>query len=410
MLELGILKTWNSTTHKAGVQLAGSLTTYLDDIAVATNIAAEAMIIGNYALVAIPGGTPRDACVVASWPAGSAGITDHGELSGLGDDDHSQYLNVARHDLVARHPLAVLDTAVCSETEADSKITTHKGDPSAHHAKTTSLTDITDHNLDNHALGTVVPHDSALNNLGDVNAPSPTDDQALAWDAATSKWIAQTLGGGGGGGAFYALANVTCIWREWDHRVSSTPRTATVSSVSGDVITLTANEAYRFGEWGASPEYMNAANVYIMIRNTTQGLNAWVKASPAANQLQVTNAADIAAWVNGNTISTYASSGAPDPSYYEELDISPLIPDGATMVFLKTQADDNGTIGWAIGLQVSNTGAAGTANNTFCQVTGLLIGAYPPTPITAARHLVVRDRASGTDTLQHSISVVAYIM
>ena len=151
MLELGILKTFDSENHKAGLQLAGSLTTYLDDIAVATNIAAEAMITGNYVLLAIPGGNPRDACVVASWPAGSSGITDHGELDGLADDDHSQYLNVARHDLTARHP-----------------------------------------------LGSVVPHESALNNIGNVNAPSPSDDQPLAWDAATSKWIPQTLGGGGG--------------------------------------------------------------------------------------------------------------------------------------------------------------------------------------------------------------------
>jgi len=73
MLELGILKTYDSETHTAGVQLVGSLTTYLDDIAVATNIAAEAMITGNYVLVAIPGGNPRDACVVASWPQGSSG-------------------------------------------------------------------------------------------------------------------------------------------------------------------------------------------------------------------------------------------------------------------------------------------------------------------------------------------------
>jgi len=153
MLHLGILKTFDSVNHKAGVQLAGSLTTYLDDIAVATNIAPEAMSVGNYVLIAIPEGNPRDACVVASWPAGNAGITDHGELSGLADDDHTQYLNIARHDLTARHP-----------------------------------------------LGTVVPHESALNNIGNVNAPSPSDDQALAWDAATSKWIPQTLGGGGGGG------------------------------------------------------------------------------------------------------------------------------------------------------------------------------------------------------------------
>lgn len=143
MIELGILKTFDSETHKAGVQLAGSLTTYLDDIAVATNIAPEAMTVGNYVLVAIPGGNPRDACVVVSWPAGSSGIRDHGDLDGLADDDHSQYLNIARHDLVARHPLAVLDTAVCSETEADSKITTHKNDASAHHTKTTNASELT---------------------------------------------------------------------------------------------------------------------------------------------------------------------------------------------------------------------------------------------------------------------------
>jgi len=146
MLELGILKTFDSETYKAGVQLADSLTTYLDDISVSISIASSAMVVGNYLLVAIPGGNPRDACVVASWPAGSSGgggggVTDHGELTGLGDDDHSQYLNTARHDLTARHP-----------------------------------------------LGTVVPHESALNNLGDVNVPSPDDLDLLQYDADASKW------------------------------------------------------------------------------------------------------------------------------------------------------------------------------------------------------------------------------
>ena len=73
MLELGILKTFNSQTHTAGVQLAGSLTTYLDDISVSVSIPSSAMVVGNYVLVAIPGGNPRDACVVASWPQGSSG-------------------------------------------------------------------------------------------------------------------------------------------------------------------------------------------------------------------------------------------------------------------------------------------------------------------------------------------------
>jgi len=73
MLELGILKTFDSQTHKAGVQLVGSLTTYLDDISVSVSIPSSAMVVGNYVLVAIPGGNPRDACVVASWPQGSSG-------------------------------------------------------------------------------------------------------------------------------------------------------------------------------------------------------------------------------------------------------------------------------------------------------------------------------------------------
>ena len=36
------------------------------------------------------------------------GVKNHGSLVGLADDDHSQYLNTARHDVVARHGAAVL--------------------------------------------------------------------------------------------------------------------------------------------------------------------------------------------------------------------------------------------------------------------------------------------------------------
>ena len=65
MLELGILKTWNATTYKAGVQLASSLTTYLDNIAVARNIASAEMLIGRHIILVIPEGNPRDAVVIA---------------------------------------------------------------------------------------------------------------------------------------------------------------------------------------------------------------------------------------------------------------------------------------------------------------------------------------------------------
>lgn len=65
MIEIGVLKTWDSTNYKAGVQLAGSITTYLDDINVARNIASAEMVIGRWVIVAIPEGNPKDAAVIA---------------------------------------------------------------------------------------------------------------------------------------------------------------------------------------------------------------------------------------------------------------------------------------------------------------------------------------------------------
>jgi len=228
-----------------------------------------------------------------------------------------------------------------------------------------------------------------------INLVDPTNDQ----DAAT-KHALDLLGN-----RYYPLADVTTIWRQWGTRVSSTPRAATISSISNDVITLTAAEAYRFGEWGLPPEYMNAASVYACIRNTTKNMSAWVKASPGVYQLKVTDAADIATWEPNDIISTFGSGD----TLYEELDISPLIPAGTKAVLLKMQADDTGPIAWAIGLQVSKEASSGTWCNTFCQVAGLLITAYPTVPVTAQRTLTVRDRATGIDTLQHQISVAAYI-
>ena len=74
MIEIGILKYFDTVNHKAGVQLAGSLTTYFDDISVAKNIPSLALVVGNYVIVAIPGGNPSDACVIATWPSGGSPV------------------------------------------------------------------------------------------------------------------------------------------------------------------------------------------------------------------------------------------------------------------------------------------------------------------------------------------------
>lgn len=46
----------------------------------------------------------------------------------------------------------------------------------------------------------------ALDDLSDVNAPSPTDQDVLTWDDGAGEWIAQALPGAGGGDASGQLA------------------------------------------------------------------------------------------------------------------------------------------------------------------------------------------------------------
>jgi len=62
---------------------------------------------------------------------------DHGNLLGLGDDDHAQYLNITRHDVPARHPLG---TVVPHDNLADLAEKAHSSltgvGPSDHHVKT----------------------------------------------------------------------------------------------------------------------------------------------------------------------------------------------------------------------------------------------------------------------------------
>jgi len=67
MISVGVLKTWDSANYKAGVQLAGSLTTYFDSVNVARNIAGADILIGRHAIIAMPEASPKDAVVIAVY-------------------------------------------------------------------------------------------------------------------------------------------------------------------------------------------------------------------------------------------------------------------------------------------------------------------------------------------------------
>jgi hypothetical protein len=97
---LGILKYFNSGTYKAAVQLAGSLTTYFEDVPVSRAIPTSALVVGNRVILAIPGGNPKDACVIATWPGGSPGGAEvHGNE--YHDPDFASEAALAAHAAAA---------------------------------------------------------------------------------------------------------------------------------------------------------------------------------------------------------------------------------------------------------------------------------------------------------------------
>jgi hypothetical protein len=107
-----------------------------------------------------------------------------------------------------------------------------------------------------------------------------------------------------------------------DETCGQHPRTATISSVSGDTITLTAAVAGQFYNTGM----VNVAWVRIWNVSKSPNQPAWVKAIPANNQLQVIDAAAIATWTNAETIQI-GDDGTPAAPALRvfTLDISPIM-------------------------------------------------------------------------------------
>lgn len=269
-----------------------------------------------------------------------------------------------------------------------------------------------------------------LGDLGDVSVATPTDGYVLYWDNATSLWkckaisttflaltdtpasfvdqarklLAVNAGEDAveflSGKAFYAITPVN-VYSFSALPIGDNPRTATVSSVSGDVITLTGNHAYRF--W----DVLMDGNCYLKIANTSKSPTeyAWVKARPAANQLQVTDEDDISGWVNTDTISTQT-----DDAYTtdHQVDLSPTIPAGATGVFLASQARDSGTITNAVRVLIRQE-VGGLYSINQCQVTDILSDVFPFMPVDSNRCILFRVNASGVDTLKTWHRVVAYV-
>jgi hypothetical protein len=193
------------------------------------------------------------------------------------------------------------------------------------------------------------------------------------------------------------------------------PRTATISSVSGDVITLTANVTAEFFHGTMT----NVSYVRIWNVSKTPEQSAWVRAIPASNQLRVLNAANIATWVNGETIQV----GDPlsvTAGRAIAIDISPMMSNlfGATFrqkgIFMRP-----GLLGNTVGdrLAVSPTGIGGTYSLAAqTQVGGVLFEAGTPfsectqlSPVSNSNLVFVQETIGSTAGLRLLRSVALLV-
>jgi len=100
-----IVRYYDVATHKAHVQLVGSHPTVVESVRVATDIPAGDVVAGRQCTVLFLDPANQDDAIVltiqGNLPSGGGGVSDHGLLSGLGDDDHPQYGALAQAETVA---------------------------------------------------------------------------------------------------------------------------------------------------------------------------------------------------------------------------------------------------------------------------------------------------------------------
>jgi hypothetical protein len=153
----------------------------------------------------------------------SGGVTDHGLLTGLGDDDHTQYHTDARGD-ARYHPLS---TDMATQAELN-----------AHESDTTSV-----HGIANTAnLYVAGGTDVALADGGTgASLSDPNADRILFWDdsAGAVAFLAPSTGLTITGTDITAATPIMCRATA-DHAISS----ATETDITGMAMTLAANTKY----------------------------------------------------------------------------------------------------------------------------------------------------------------------
>ena len=205
---------------------------------------------------------------------GVGGKLDHGlALDGLGDDDHAQYLNNARHDTTARHPLGTVvpHDALASLTERAHSSLTGIG-ASDHHAKTVDASELTTGALPAARLGGI------LTTQGDVlirDATGPTrlgagtSGQFLKTQGAGANPVWADVDGGGSFDFFDKFREILC----WVSKDGFTTTVDTGGSISADGHNL----YFKTGNVSGNKAYLYAkCDIYRLVETGKVTTMEWV--------------------------------------------------------------------------------------------------------------------------------------
>ncbi|MEP3477404.1 MAG: DUF2793 domain-containing protein [Hyphomicrobiales bacterium] len=192
--------------------------------------------------------------------------------------------------------------------------------------------------------------------------------------------------------------------------VGQNPRSATISSISSDTITLTTSEA------GTIFENIMEGVSYIRIWNTSKSpeQSAWVMAKPSAAQLQVTDSSHISGWNNADTIQVGDPTSVISTRVMT-LDISPMLTNLFGTSFRQTGIIvKSALLGASAGdnISISPTGLSGSfsASAIFGAGDGnTIIPCTDLSPISTSNLVRIRETISSTAEVRLVSSIGVFL-
>ena len=205
---------------------------------------------------------------------------------------------------------------------------------------------------------------------------------------------------------------ISTIWR-LDATRTGLPRTATIASIAGDLITLTTGDAPKFFQ---NIQMQNVSYVRIWNTSKVPEESAWIRAAGTSFELFVRTAADIAGWLPGEVI-RIGEPGAGAITKCAAVDVSQLLQTHTGAVFRQSglwvtmTASTSGSGGLNSSIGVTPDGSAGSFANMYAGENGvghfggitqgsMGVSLTQLSPISNSNLLLVREQDDGTGQLE----------